>query len=111
MSLSLLERGHWQAFFDAASKSIDGQAATVELSGLQLGDRLAADHVPLIGLSYEPREDTLTLFLDGLQHRIAHPQAIHVEHSDGALASFEAVDEEGVHHIVLLHAVLEMPAL
>lgn len=110
MPLTQLTRSRWQESFDAASRAAGTQQATVEVTGLQLGDRIAADHVALAGMTYEPREDTLTIFLQGLEHRIRQPQAIHVDMDVAALRSVEAVDGQGVHHIIQFSAALELPA-
>jgi len=102
MSLTQISREQWKDVFDHASKSLSEQPTTVEVTGLGLGDRIAADHAPLHGISYEPRDDTLTLFLQGLEHRIRHPKTIHADRIAGDLVSFEVVDAEGTHHIVQL---------
>lgn len=110
MPLTQLARTRWQEFFDTASRAAGTQQVTVEVTGLQLGDRIAADHVALTGMTYEPLEDTLTLFLHGLEHRIRQPTAIHVDVDAAALRSIEAIDSEGVHHIIQFSAALELPA-
>lgn len=110
MALIQLARGRWQAFFDAASKAVGAQTVKVELTGLGLGDQIAADHATLTGITYEPGDDTLTLFLEGLEHRIREPRAIHVEQDLSALRSIEAIDADGVHHIIQFSAALELPA-
>lgn len=109
MALIQLARSRWQAFFDAASKAAGAQTVKVELTGLDLGDQISADHANLKGISYEPGDDTLTLFLEGLEHRIRQPRAIHVEQDLSALRSIEAVDAEGIHHIIQFSAALELP--
>lgn len=110
MALVQLARSRWQAYFDAASRAAGAQTTRVEVTGLGLGDRIAADHADLVGISYEPGDDTLTLFLEGLEHRIRHPRAIHVEQDLAALHSIEAIDAEGAHHIIQFTAALELPA-
>jgi hypothetical protein len=108
MSLTQISREHWKEFFDRASKAAAEQPTTVEVTGLGLGDRIAADRAPLRGVSYEPRDDTLTLFLEGLEHRIHRAKAIHAEQVDGELRSFEVVDADDNHHIVQLATPLAM---
>lgn len=110
MPLRQLSQSRWQEFFDAASRAAGAQQTTVEVTGLQLGDRIAADHAAFRGITYEPQDDTLTVFLQGLEHRIRQPKAIHVDVDVGALRSIEAVDAAGVHHILQFSAVLELPA-
>lgn len=110
MALTQLARDRWPAFFDAASRAVTAQQASVEVTGLQIGDRIAADHAELAGMTYEPQADTLTLFLKGLEHRIRQPKAIHVDSDVGALHSIEVVDGEGMHHIIQFSAALALPA-
>lgn len=110
MPLTQLARSRWQEFFDTASRAAGAQQATVELTGLQIGDRIAADRAELAGMTYEPQADTLTLFLQGLEHRIRRPKDIHVDLEVGALRSIEVVDADGVHHIIQFSAALALPA-
>lgn len=110
MPLIQLARTRWHDFFEAASKAVSAQTAKVEVTGLGLGDRIAADWLPLIGMTYESADDTLTLFLEGLQHRIPHPRAIHVDENFDTVSSIHAVDADGNHHIVLFSTSLELRA-
>jgi hypothetical protein len=110
MPLRELPKAQWQAFLDQASKALGAQRVTVEVTGLALGDQIAADQVGLLGMSYEPRGDTLTVFLEGLEHRIAHPRSIHVDHDLEMLHSLEAVDSNGDRHIIQLREPLALPA-
>lgn len=110
MTLTEIPRAQWQPFFDAASKLLGNRPTKVEVTGLGIGDRVAADWIELIGITYEPKEDTLTVAVEGLQHRIAQPRHIHAERDVGHIASVEIVDEGGMHHIVQFSTPLELPA-
>lgn len=110
MPLTQLARSRWQEFFDSASRAAGTQQATVEVTGLHIGDQIAADHAALAGMTYEPHVDTLTLFLEGLEHRIRQPKAIHVDVDVGALRSIEVVDADGVHHIIQFSTALALSA-
>lgn len=110
MSLTEMPRAQWQEFFDRASKALGSRPTQIELTGLGLGDRLAADRAGLVGITYEPRERTLTIAVEGLQHRIEDPKAIHVERDAMHIASIEVVDQDGTHHIVQFGEPLELPA-
>lgn len=109
MALSTLAKQRWQEYFDHASRALGAQRVKVEVTGLGLGDRIAANQVGLLGLSYEPHDDTLTVFMEGLEHRIRHPRLIHVDDDLEVLHSVEAVDAEGNHHIVQLSEPLRLP--
>lgn len=110
MPLIQLAKSRWQEFFDTASRALSTQTTKVELTGVGLGDRIAADWVPLAGMSYEPSGDTLTLFIEGLEHRIRHPRTIHIDENFDTVGSFEAIDEEGIHHIVQFRPAIDLRA-
>jgi hypothetical protein len=110
MTLTELPRAQWQQFFDRASKELGARPTKVEVTGLGLGDQLAAEWVELIGVTYEPKDDMLTVAVEGLQHRIEHPKAIHVERDAQHLASMEVLGPDGTHHIIQFSAPLELPA-
>ena len=110
MALKQISRTQWQAFFDRVSKALPAKQVEIEVSGLGLGDRIAAEWVPLIGLSYDPHDDTFTVSAEGIDHRVPHPKQIHADADADTLRSVEAVDAENNHHIVLLKDPLRLPA-
>jgi hypothetical protein len=80
MPLRQLARAQWQAYLDRVSAALGAELVQVEVTGLGLGDRVEADWIPLIGLSYEPKSDVLTVAAEGMQHLIYHPTQLHVDH-------------------------------
>lgn len=110
MPLRQLGKAQWQSYFDRVSHTLIGKRVEIEVAGLDLGDRIGAEWLPLIGISYDPRSDVLSVALEGIEHLIRHPKQIHVDHEEDWLHSLEAVDAEGNHHIVLLKDSLRLPA-
>jgi hypothetical protein len=110
MSLITLQKADWQAYFDRVSKSLENQRANIEVTGLKLGDQLAASQVVMHGVSHDPHDDTVNVFVEGLTHRIARPLQVHVDEENGLLKSAEVVDADGVHHILQLVEPLRLPA-
>jgi Family of unknown function (DUF5335) len=109
MPLIELARARWQPFFDGLSKSLRAQRVKIEVTGLGLGDRIAADWVALDGMSYDRKDDAVTIFSEGLRHQIRHPNRIHVDEQLDRVHSLELVDRDGDHHIVLLSDPLGLP--
>jgi hypothetical protein len=110
MPLRQLARPRWQEYFERVSRSLGAKRVEIEVTGLGLGDQIAADWIALTGLSYDPKEDALTVFAEGLQHRIHHPRRIDIDHEFDWLHGIDAVDAEGNHHIVQLKDPLSLPA-
>jgi hypothetical protein len=110
MPLTQLAKPQWQAYFDHVSRTLGATQAQIEVTGLGLGDQFETHWVPLLGLSYDPRNDLLAVVVEGLEHLIHHPKQIHVDHDMEWLHSVEAVDAEGNRHIIVLKDSLVLPA-
>jgi len=110
MALIQLSRSNWQTYFDRVAKTLRAKRVEIEVTGLGLGHQVAADWIPLIGISYDPKGDALAITAEGVEHMIRHPKQIHVDQDVDSLLSIEAVDAEGIHHIVVLKDPLQLPA-
>ena len=110
MALTQLAKSEWQDYFDSVSKVLGAKLVEIEVTGLELGDQVEVDWLPLIGLSYDPREDVLAVIVEGIEHNIRHPKQIHVEQDIESLYSIEVVDTAEEHHILLLKDPLKLPS-
>lgn len=109
MALTQLAKAQWQAYFDRVSKALPAKNALIEVAGLGLGQQFEAEWVPLLGVTYDPKDDVLVVAVEGLEHLIRDPRQIHVDQEADSLLSFEAVDAGGDHHIVVLKDPLRLP--
>src|SRR2546427_1766082 len=107
-SLKVLQ-SEWRAFFDRMSKALLGKRAEIEVASLDLGDQIVAEWIPLIGITYDSRDDLLDVALDRANHLIRHPKEILVEEIPGGLASVAVIDEDGTRQIVRLKEPLMLP--
>lgn len=110
MPLVQLSRTLWQGYLDRLSAALLGKQVEIEVTGLSLGAQVDAEWIPLIGISYDPKNDLLAIMAQGVDHVVHHPQQIHVDHELDWVRSIEAVDAEGNHHIVLFRTPLALPA-
>lgn len=110
MPLSQLAKAQWQAYFDRVSKALGAKQVQIHVTGLGLGDQIEADWVPLMGLSYDPKNDVFAVIAEGVDHLIQHPKQIHIDHEVDWLLSVEAIDAEDNRHIILLKDPLSLPA-
>ena len=74
-------------------------------SRLVMGRRL-----PLLGITYDSKDDLLEIALEGLDHLINKPLAISVDDDPEGLIGMEIVDSEGRRHILKLTDPLRRPA-
>ncbi len=102
MSLSRIEKSSWRPYFDNMSRLLDGKRAEIDIESLELGSQVEAQWLPLLGISYDARNDVVDIILEGLDHRIFHPKELFVEQTAFELSSVEVVDSDDQRHIVKL---------
>jgi len=54
-----LPKSEWRGFFDLMSKALLGKRAEIEVASLDVGDQTVDEWVPLIGITYDSRDDLL----------------------------------------------------
>ncbi|MEA3003179.1 MAG: hypothetical protein QOH81_1967 [Sphingomonadales bacterium] len=110
MSVQQIDKSAWPGFFDIFTKSLAGKTAEIEVASLELGDQIEAGWVPLIGITYDHKDDLVEIALEGVDHMILSPREVYVDYGVGGLISLEVVDAEGVQQIVKLKDPLALPA-
>jgi hypothetical protein len=65
---------------------------------------------PLLGISYDPKDDVIDIALEGVDHMIHKHHEIYVEENGLQLSSLEVVDGEAARQIVVLRDQLMLPA-
>jgi hypothetical protein len=110
MTTRKLDKQEWKPFFEGISKVLGAKQAEIEVMSLNIGDQVEAEWLPLIGLTYDPKDDILDIALEGLDHVIPKPREIYAEDGGVGLASFAVVDNKGTRHIVKLRDPLALPA-
>ena len=110
MALTQLAKSEWQDYFDRVSKVLGAKLVELEVTGLGLGDQVEVEWLPLLGLSYDPKDDIGAVMVEGVEHNIQHPKQINVEQDIESLYSVEVVDAEAEHHILRLKDPLRLSA-
>jgi hypothetical protein len=110
MTARKLDKKEWQPFFDGISKVLGAKQAEVEVLSLDLGDQVEAEWLPLLGVTYDRKNDVLDVELEGLDHMIQRPREIFVNTDGPGLMGFAIVDAEGARQIVKLRDPLALPA-
>src|SRR5215813_11002200 len=110
MSTVTIPKEQWRTFFDQVSKALVGKCAEVEVASLDLGDQITAEWIPLLGITYDSRDDLLDVAFDRANHLIRHPSQIVVDETASGLASVAVVDGEGVRQVVRLKEPVRLPS-
>jgi Family of unknown function (DUF5335) len=109
MAVHKLEKTQWRSFFDRVSKGLGGKLAEIEVASLKLGDQVEAEWLPLLGLTYDPKDDLIEVALDGHDHMIRKPREVYVDNGAQGLASLDIIDAEGTQQIIKLRDPLMLP--
>jgi hypothetical protein len=109
-----LPDGKWGEFFGRMTALMQGKLVEVEVAGLDVGDQIAAEWLPLNGISYEANEDALYVYTEhgegDVDLAIQHPREVFVELGDAGLNQVVVIDVDGRKQFVHLRAPLELPA-
>ena len=101
-TLRNLPKTEWRGFFDRMSEPLLGKRAEVEVAALDLGDQVVDEWIPMIGITYDSKDDLVDVALERTNRLIRHPTAITVEEAPTGLTSVAVVDAEGARHVVRL---------
>jgi hypothetical protein len=105
-----IDKNGWRGALDRLSKSLSGKQAEIEIAALNLGDQVAAEWLPVIGIAYDPKDDIVEIALEGLDHIISRPRELHLQLAEGHVSALEIIDADGVRNIVKFKEPLMLPA-
>ena len=110
MAIRRLERAEWAAFCARASRGYLGKQVEVEVLSAEIGCQVQVHGLPLIGLSYDPKDDLIELFVGELSHFIRTPRRFYVDEDPLGDVSFHVIDVDDTRCIITLHEPLMLPA-
>jgi hypothetical protein len=109
MATHKLEKTGWQVYLDKVSKTLVGKQAEIEVDGLSIGAQIEAEWVPLLGITYDHKNDLVEVLLEGLDHLIRQPKEIWVDQGPGGLTSMEVTSADGTKEIIRFRDPLMLP--
>lgn len=110
MSVQQIDRSGWTVFFDTFTKTLVGKRAEIEVASLDIGDQIEAEWAPLIGITYDRKDDLIEVALEGVDHLIRAPREVYVDYEVGSAIAVEIIDSDGTSQIVKLKDPLALPA-
>jgi hypothetical protein len=106
---SVMAKSDWGPFFDRLARALEGNVAEIEVASLDLGDQLLAEWVPLIGITYDAKDDLFDVSLEGLDHMIKQPREVRTDVADGRLIAIDIIDRDGAQLIVKFRDPVDLP--
>lgn len=110
MAAEQIERTQWGAFLNNLTRILVGKQAEIEVAALDLGDQIEAEWAPLIGITYDGKDDLIEIALEQLDHLIRSPRAVFADEGVGGLVAIAIDDSDGHRHIVRLKDPVALPA-
>jgi hypothetical protein len=107
--LLTVPRTEWTRFFDRISESLLGKRAEIEVASLDLGDQIVAEWVPMLGITYDSKNDLVDVALDRVDHLIRRPREVVVDQGATGVSSVAIVDADGARQIIKLKDPLMLP--
>ena len=101
-----LEKAEWNGYFDRLSQELVAGKEKVELRSLKVGDRVAAESVPLEGLSYDPKDDIFEVTAGASDHLISHPREIRLDETPDGVQRVEVIDADDISQVIDLKTPL-----
>jgi len=105
-----IPKAAWRTFFDSMSGGLVGKRAELEAASLDIGDQIVAEWVPLLGITYDSRNDLLDVAVGGFNHLIRHPQQVLIEEAENGVEIIAVVAADGSQQVVRLKEPLMLPA-
>jgi hypothetical protein len=111
MSIRRLDRNEWQGFCIRISRDFLGKRVAIEIASLDIGAQRETERLPLLGMSYDPKNDVFELLIGELDHLIYRPREVYVDETPLIdIDTLQIIDEAGVRQIVTLRNPLMLPA-
>ncbi|HTU11501.1 MAG TPA: DUF5335 domain-containing protein [Allosphingosinicella sp.] len=110
MAAEQIERTQWASFLDNVTKSLIGKRAEIEVASLDLGAQIEVEWAPLIGMTYDSKDDLIEIALEGLDHLIRSPRELFVDFGVGDIVAIAIADGDGNRQVVKLKDPLALTA-
>ena len=106
MAIRRLGKKEWAGYFNRFSRPLVS-GRTIEYAEIRIlsdedGAQRETEWVPLVGISYDARGDTLDVSVDNLDHRIPHPRDIFIDEFDDVVTCLEVIRDDGTKDIIEL---------
>ena len=112
MNSLLLPKQAWKSYFETMSGVLIGKWAELEVATLDLGDQIVAERLPLLGITYDTKDDLVDVSLGGenqLNHLIRHPSQIEIVEGVDGLRSIAITSGDGAVQVLRLSDPLRLP--
>jgi len=114
-----IPRPSWYESLESLTKEHEGDAVTIEVLALDVGDEYEAEELPFAYIEYDKHDDAVNVAVGGrdgryqvvLRHTVEHPQRVAVSGPGPSEPStVEVTGADGVQTLVTFHPRPALPA-
>lgn len=95
-----LEKTAWKTYFDKISKLLEGRQVEIDIASLNIGSQVAAEWLPLLGISYDEHDDIIAVMAEGLNHMIRKPRDVFVQNDGLDILDMEVINGDGAIELI-----------
>jgi uncharacterized protein YuzE len=103
----------WSEFFDGITQSMRGRLIEIDVIGFDLGALVEAEWLSLVGMTYEPDDDVLYVYVEsptgGVDHAIERPRRVYVQLDAAGMNQLVVFDADEHGQFLRLRAPRELP--
>ena len=108
-----IDRAEWKTYCEFISRTLVGGRVEIEVAALDLGDQIESDWLPMIGITYDSKDDVFDIALERgdsvLDHLIYGPREFAADREFAELTALEITDKDGKLHLLRLRDTLALP--
>jgi hypothetical protein len=104
-----IDKPRWTEATAKLSEAIHGQPARLSVGALSIGMQEEIVWKPLLGLTYDPKDDLFDVQFEGVDHLVRHPRQFDFLEQAGQASSFAIIDADGAEHIVIFRDPIVLP--
>jgi len=109
MPTTKLDSSQWKDYFDNFSARLPAKLVEIEVASLAIGDQNLTDWILLKSISYDPKDNVLSIRTEPIQHLIYDPKEIYVEEGTEGIESIAVTDSKGDKQLINFKEVLKLP--
>ncbi len=103
-----LDKAEWGPFLDGVSRVLSSAGGDANKGSMYVV-RPEVRSVPMIGVTYDPKDDEVDLAFLSIDHLVRKPMRILVEETLDGLTTLEIVDAEGTSHVLKPGVPIPLP--
>lgn len=110
ISTRTLHKNEWQSYFDYVSRHLVGKGVDIQVISQDLGAQREGVAWQLLGLSYDPNDNSLNVTTQNLDHSIKDPTSIEIELDGPLLKAIQISQSDGTKEILQIMEPLALSA-